>query len=228
MVDIEQLKKEIAVVIPRAKHGHGLDHADRVTKVALRFAEKEDADKEIVMLASMLHDVDDYKIFGEENEKKLINAKTILTNLKVSPDVVEKVLSIIRTMGYSKSLNGIRPDTIEGKVVSDADMCDAIGAWGILRSHAYNLQQDVPFFDKSIAPDQDNKNTTEAYRTGKNQHAVQHFFDKLLKINQILMTSSGREEGAKRQKIMVDFLDELFREDEAEKWSRYLHGCCGE
>ncbi len=60
------------------------------------------------------------------------------------------------------------------------------------------------------------------YRASKESHCVQHFFDKLLKIPYIMITDSGKEEADKRQKIMIDFLYELFSEENAEDWKIYL------
>ena len=119
-------------------------------------------------------------------------------------------------MGYNKYLDGIRPSSLEGMVVSDADMCDAIGAEGILRTHAYALAKGHSFFDTSLPPT-DTVPDGETYRASAG-HSVQHFFDKLLIIPSIMMTAAGREEAVKREKIMIDFLEELFREARAERW----------
>ena len=202
--------------------GHGFDHVDRVRKMALRFAEKENADKSIVELVALLHDVDDYKLFGGENAKYLTNANKILSDNSVDEETSQQVLEIIKTMGYNKYLEGVRPTTIVGKIVSDADMCDAIGAEGILRTYAYNSSRGSIFFDKSLLPESEEKSAIQ-YRDKKTEHAVQHFFDKLLKIPSILMTHSGHEEGSKRQLIMIDFLHELFREENAVEWTEHLN-----
>jgi uncharacterized protein len=202
--------------------GHGFDHVERVLTLARKFSDSEGADRQVVELACLLHDVDDYKLFGEESEKHLLNANRLLKESNIDSSTREEVLEIIRTIGYSKSLSGIRPSTIEGMIVSDADMCDAIGAEGILRTHAYNLSKGNAFFDKSIFPVA-NEKSSEEYRKNKLTHAVQHFFDKLLRISSILLTRSGQEEGKKRQKIMVDFLYELFHEEEADQWIIHLN-----
>jgi uncharacterized protein len=202
--------------------GHEFDHVDRVRKLALSFAKKENANTYIVELAALLHDVDDYKLFGEENAKYLINANRLLDEMGAGSDIKNKVLEIISTMGYNKYLEGTRPVTLEGQIVSDADMCDAIGAMGILRTHAYNLSKGGVFFDKTISPVNNKKSSLE-YRNIKHDHAVQHFFDKLLIIPSILMTASGKEEGDKRLSIMVNFLDELFTEENAGDWTIYLN-----
>lgn len=62
--------------------------------------------------------------------------------------IKDQILEIISTMGYNKYLEGTRPLTLEGQIVSDADMCDAIGAMGILRTHAYNLSKGGVFLIK--------------------------------------------------------------------------------
>jgi uncharacterized protein len=105
-------------------------------------------------------------------------------------------------------------------VVSDADMCDAIGAEGILRTHAYALASGHDFFDDTLAPTSSVTDAT-AYRAG-GVHSVQHFFDKLLIIPGIMMTEAGRDEAAKREDSMINFLQELFRERGSDEWQRRL------
>ena len=217
MENIEQAVKQLL----KTDDGHGFDHVERVTEMALAFAKQENADLEVVELASLLHDVDDYKLFGEENAKNLTNARKILAENNIDADVQAKVLDIIATMGYSKYLEGVRPTSLEGQIVSDADMCDAIGAQGILRTHAYNLSKGNAFFDKTMPPLSEEKTATQ-YKDAKTSHSAQHFFDKLLIINSILLTNAGKAEGSKRQKIMVDFLSELFREENAQEWQEHL------
>ncbi|HBO64830.1 TPA: metal-dependent phosphohydrolase [Candidatus Saccharibacteria bacterium] len=217
----EFVLEKVRVLLEKDKSGHGMDHVMRVHGLAMKFAEKENADKNIVELAALLHDVDDYKIFGQESARHLTNANRILDQLGADPMTKRAVVNIIQTMGYNKFLEGIRPTTLEGMIVSDADMCDAIGAQGILRTHAYNASKGNPFFDVNLDPI-DSHVDANAYRAAKTTHSVQHFFDKLLTIPAILMTGAGREEGALRQDIMVHFLEELFREESAQKWSDHL------
>lgn len=215
------IHQDVKELLGKDKSGHGMDHVDRVLKLAMTFAENERADKEIVTLATLLHDVDDYKIFGEEHAKKLLNANTILDKYNIADKTKSNVLNIIRSMGYNKYIEGVRPSTLEGMIVSDADMCDAIGSIGILRTHAYALSKGNVFFDKDVQPETELVDGTE-YKTAKESHSVQHFFDKLLRIPAILMTDSGRREGEKRKMIMVSFLRELFQEENSQEWRTYL------
>jgi len=220
MINMEKIEDTVKELL-KGDDGHGYDHVERVRGMAIRFAEQENANIEVVELASLLHDVDDYKLFGATHAEGLLNARKILDDNAVDADTQTRVLDIIKSMGYSRYLGGVRPATIEGMIVSDADMCDAIGAQGILRTHAYNLFKGNNFFDKNTPPATEEK-TASQYISTKNEHATQHFFDKLLIVNTILMTTAGKKEGAKRQKIMIDFLAELFREEGAESWSERL------
>lgn len=216
----EKLRSEVAELLT-GDDSHGFDHVARVGNMALRFAHAEGADATVVELAVLLHDVDDYKLFGEESAKNLTNAAKLLDRHEVSEATKQQALEIIRTMGYNKYLDGVRPTSLEGMVVSDADMCDAIGAEGILRTHAYALSKGNHFFDSTLVPE-DAETDAASYRADKKSHSVQHFFDKLLIIPSIMMTAAGKEEAEKREKIMTDFLEELFRENDATEWQEKL------
>ena len=126
---IEKVKEEVDKLLEKEDSGHDSGHVARVLELALKFAreEKTEVNEEIVSLIALLHDVDDYKIFGQANASDLTNAKLIMTKANVPSDIKEQVLASLKCIGYSKSLQGIRPTTLEGKIVSDADMCDALG-----------------------------------------------------------------------------------------------------
>ena len=217
----EQIRSEVMNLLGADTSGHSIDHVDRVHRMSLEFADQEDVDSTVISLIALLHDVDDYKLFGRESADNLTNAKRILSENHVDQKIASHALQSIAMMGYNNYLDGIRPDTLEGQIVSDADMCDAIGAQGLIRVFEYNASKSRPFFDKTILPVGADL-TAEEYRTAGNGHAAQHFFDKLLNIPDILMTSAGKAEGQKRSEIMIDFLSEMFREEDAADWQKYL------
>lgn len=218
---LNTITNEVRTVLAQDVSGHGIEHVERVVKLATSFAKSEGANETIVVLAALLHDVDDYKLFGQDSAKNLTNANRIMREYNIDATTTNAVLEIIRSMGYNKYLEGIRPTSLEGMIVSDADMCDAIGAIGILRTHAYALSKGNEFFDKTIEP-VSVEMSAQQYRDQQKTHSAQHFFDKLLKIPSLLMTASGRHEGEKRQAIMVHFLEELFAEQDAQNWANYL------
>ena len=219
---IEQIKKLIIEKTDGDTSGHGLDHVERVFTLAMKFASQEKANGDVVAIASLLHDVDDYKIVGIEKSKHFHNAKEIMAKVGIDNETQKQITEIIKTIGYSNSLCGVRPATLEGKIVSDADMCDAIGAHGIVRSIVYAVSPkgNGVIFDKDILP---NFNITyEQYNSAGTTHdtdnAINHFFEKLLKLKDMMMTKSGKQEAEKRHKIMVDFLRNFFEEEGATQW----------
>lgn len=217
---IEQVRKQVCKLLDNDHSGHGMDHVDRVLRLSLKFAEIEHADKAVVALIALLHDVDDYKLFGTERAEKLTNARTILEQCSIADNIKEQVLNAIQTIGYSKRLKGIRPITLEGMIVSDADMCDSIGATGILRSCQYNLAHGRPFFDKDIYPAL--HMSAADYMAKKEGTVVTHIFEKLLKLKDLMLTDSGKQEAIKRHDIMVAFLYHFFEEEHVPEWTDYL------
>lgn len=217
---IEKVKEEVYKLLSSDDSGHDMSHINKVLKLSLEFSEKENADKIIVSLIALLHDVDDYKLFGNESEENLLNAKRIMKAAKVESNIQTKVLSELDCIGYSNLLKGKRPLSIEGKIVSDADMCDTMGANGILRIHKYSLKHGKPFFDRNIFPIEDM--SADKYTRKCADSSVCHLFEKTLKLKKLMFTESGFKEASKKHQMMVDFLYQLFDEEEADDWKIYL------
>ncbi len=219
---IEKVKEEVDKLLEKEDSGHDSGHVARVLELALKFAreEKTEVNEEIVSLIALLHDVDDYKIFGQANASDLTNAKLIMTKANVPSDIKEQVLASLKCIGYSKSLQGIRPTTLEGKIVSDADMCDALGVTGVLRVYKYSLKYHKPFFDKNIFPVLDMSYIE--YVNRKASSSVCHIFEKILKLKDLMLTAAGKEEALKRHEIVVLLLYHLFDEENVPEWRAYL------
>jgi len=218
---IDNVKQEVIKLLDKDNSGHGMDHINRVLDLSLKFAKKENANAQVVALIALLHDVDDYKLFGMENAEKLINARRIMDNCNVDKDIQEQVCDALNNIGYSKRLKGHCPTTLEGKIVSDADMCDALGANGILRVYTYSMKNGKPFFDRNIFPIEDMN--VEKYTRKCADSSVCHIFEKILKLKDLMLTDSGKEESKNRHQIVVDFLYHLFNEENVPEWTEYLN-----
>ena len=216
---IEEVKSQVSLLLENDKSGHGMDHINRVLDLSLRFALEENANLEIVSLIALLHDVDDHKLFGVDSANR--NARAIMNQCDINFEIQQKVCSALRCIGYSKRLNGLVPSTIEGMVVSDADMCDALGANGILRVYTYTLRSGDTFFDKNIFPKEEMD--YDEYIKNNANTGVCHMFEKVLKLRGIMLTESGKREAEIREKIVIDFLYQLFREENAVEWRNYLN-----
>ena len=164
--------------------GHDAAHSMRVYQNALRIAQSEPAgDTEIISLAALLHDADDHKLFHTENNA---NARKFLAEHHV--EKAEEIIAAIRSVSFSQN-RGKRPETLEGKIVQDADRLDAIGAVGIARTFAFGGEH-----GRSLAS------------------SIQHFYDKLLLLKDEMNTSAARKIAEERHAYMIGFLKEYFRE----------------
>lgn len=217
---IEQVKRKVNELLNKDNSGHGMEHINRVLNLSLKFAKKEEGNEIIVSLIALLHDVDDYKLFGMDNAENLTNAKKIMRECNVDGNIQEQVCSALNNIGYSKRLKGCTPTTLEGKIVSDADMCDALGANGIIRVYTYSMKNGKPFFNKDIFPIKDM--TAEKYTSKCADSSVCHLFEKILKLKDLMLTESGKEEAKNRHQIIVDFLYHLFDEENVPEWTDYL------
>ena len=217
---MDRIKEEVKRLLNNDQSGHGYDHIERVLELSLRFCEKENANQEVVSLIALLHDVDDYKLFGKENAETLPNAAYILELCHVDEKIKKQVLDEIKCIGYSKALKGIRPCTIEGKIVSDADMCDASGAHGLLRCFQYSMKIKQPFFKNDLFPIE---NISHEKYTTYDSTSVNHLFEKILKLKDYMLTDAGRNEALKRHQVIIDFLRQFFYEENANEWLEYLN-----
>ncbi len=217
---INKTKEMVYEILKNDNSGHGIDHIERVLNLSLKFCEDEKGNKEIVALIALLHDVDDYKLFGKDNADKLTNTRIILDKLNIDNDMKTEVLDSIKCIGFNKRLKGLIPLSLEGKLVSDADMCDALGVTGILRTYQYSLKHNKPFFDKNIYPVEDIDSSN--YNKVCSDTSVCHIFEKILKLKGLMLTNSGLKEADIREKIVIDILYNLFYEENVNEWKNYL------
>lgn len=227
MTDWNLLNEKVKAHMNHDSCGHGFDHVERVSQIAQKLMQNlSDIDKEIVLLASLLHDADDYKLFGQEASDNLTNAKRIMNECGVDDKTKQKVCDIIANMGYSKLLTGIRPTTKEGMIVSDADMLDATGINGIIRTLNYAfsrcLKYGTPVFDKNEWPEINMSAERYKSRDRKSDNCINHFFEKTLRLGNLMMTEEGHRMAKVRLRRMVDFLRGYFDENDVPEWNEYL------
>ena len=213
MNGIEYIKKSVSDLMGHNFGGHDSEHVFRVYDMAMKFCdEMPDANRDLVAAGALLHDCDDYKLFGEESAKLMTNTKRILAGSGFDDDFNEKCINIVKTIGYSKRLSGISPDCIEGKIVSDADMADATGIIGIIRCieyRAYRSNGGEVFFDPDFLP---TEMDATKYKEMKSCPIVNHFFDKLLRLRDMALTEPGRRCLEQKHQTIFNFLDTYFDE----------------
>ncbi|CAM4152405.1 HD domain-containing protein [Pseudoalteromonas byunsanensis] len=206
MHNIELACKNFMLNCVFADTAHDLTHVERVVKTAKLLAEQEQADLAVVLPAAWLHDC-------------VAVAKNHPDRARASKMAADKAVSFLQSIDYDESkLDAIHhaivahsfsanvtPETLEAKIVQDADRMDALGAIGVSRCmkvggaiarHLYH--PDDPFCERREADDM--------------RYTLDHFFIKLLHIAEQMHTRSAKEEARKRTDFMKAFLEQLKQE----------------
>lgn len=212
MMAKEWIEKAICFVKERfAKDasGHDAEHTFRVYRLAMKLNEKENGDPEIVALSSLLHDVDDRKLFDPSEEA----AKRFLESLGVPEGEKQAILKNIEEVSF-KGSDSKTPDTIEGKIVQDADRLDALGAIGVARSFAYGGAHHRKLYDPKEPPILHMDD--EAYKKHEST-TINHFYEKLLLLEGMMNTEEGKRRAKKRSEYLKSFLEEFLEEWEGKR-----------
>ena len=202
---LDSIKNEIQEMVDNDS-AHDFEHIMRVYKNAQKLCKTEKANEKLVLSAALLHDIVSYpksdkrsKNSSTESAKK---SKPILEKYGFSKDEITIVSDAIRDHSFSK--NKI-PETLEGKILQDADRLDALGAIGIARVFATAGSLKRPFYN-IVDPFCKTRTPDDKIWT------VDHFYQKLLKLESLMNTKSGKIEAKKRTSILKEFLKQLKQE----------------
>ncbi|EAG9428348.1 HD domain-containing protein [Listeria monocytogenes] len=175
--------------------GHDWEHIKRVWHLSKQIQAVEGGDKFTIELAALFHDYNDSKLTEDPLQATEI-ITTWLREKEIPKEVISKIIRIIQAVSFKNGKNPIHASTIEEKIVQDADRLDAIGAIGIARTFTYGGAR-----NREIANQNHPENTT-----------LQHFYDKLLLIQEQLKTTTAQEIAVEKQKIMQNFIHALEKE----------------
>lgn len=205
---IENAIKFAEKIFEHEASGHDFFHTMRVYKTAVEIAEKEHADPTVTAISALLHDVDDRKLSPETCENK-DNARRFLHAEGVDRETAEKIIEIISEISF-KGTDSVVPQSVEGKCVQDADRLDAIGAIGIARAFAYGGSRGRKMYDPEIPPKL--RMNSEEYFKNDDSTTVNHFYEKLFLLKDMMNTETAKEIAEQRDGFMHGFLDEFFAE----------------
>jgi uncharacterized protein len=199
-----EVKKRFDAVVDLA---HGWEHVERVYRLALYIVEHEGGNRFIVGAAALMHDLG--RTVAEEKRHhadiSVELAGEILGEHEVPEQVQQKIMHAI--LAHSFSLNK-EPETIEARIVRDADRVDALGAIGIVRWAAVSEQRSTSqtrLYDV-------NDPLGERHQLDDHIYALDHFFVKLLKLEETMTTEAGRKIAHQRTEFMRVYLDQLQHE----------------
>ena len=195
MTEDNQSIKEITVKVkkilqksPNQSVAHRWEHVESVCKEAINIAKEESqVDLEVLKVAALLHDIDHpYNKKKEHVQRSVKKAERILMNISYPKNKLKRVLEVISTHS-SEDVNP--PETIEGKILLDADKLDGVGATGIARVLTFCGQC-------GMTPDQ----------------AVQWYIQKIKKATPLLQTEKGKELISERLEYVTSFMEQYERE----------------
>jgi uncharacterized protein len=210
---IEKVEKRMKELLLGEKTGHDYSHALRVFNLAMRIAEKEGGDREMIGVASLVHDA--YRPYETKNEP---HNGDYATRFFIKPRVLEyvsypneKIPHILEIVKYHEDhpfgVDGNRMKCLEGLIVQDADNLEAIGATGILRWLYFNGARGCAIGDPRKIVE------AGAYDPNHlNDNAMQHLPDKILRLKRGMNTEEGKRIAGPRHDYVVGFVEQLIAE----------------
>jgi uncharacterized protein len=189
--------------------GHDWWHIDRVWQSASVLAKQENGDLFVVELAALLHDIADWKFHKGDDTVGPTIARQWLEQLAVEKEVIDHVCNIIKNLSFKGAGVASPMKTIEGMIVQDADRLDAVGAIGIARCFTYGGYKKQILHDPNIKPVM---HTSFDHYKSNQTTTVNHFYEKLLLLKDLMNTESAKEIAKERHAFMELFLNQFFKE----------------
>lgn len=201
--DWEPRLRQFVARQPDADPGHGPVHLERVVATALRLAAEEGARPEVVLPAAWLHDcVHVAKDSPDRPRASRLAAEHALRYLSAEGYPAAALPAIRHAIEAHSFSAGITPETVEAKVVQDADRLDALGAIGLARCIAVGAALGRPVYEPR-----------DPFCRGREPDdrgaSVDHFYTKLLKLAGTMQTAAGRREAERRTAFLRAFLAQL-------------------
>ena len=186
-----------------ADAAHDAAHVQRVAIIAVKFAEIENANLEVVIPAVWLHDcvavAKDSDLRDKASAMSAQKAEELLVNWSYPKQHIDEIKHAITAHSYSAN---ITPTTLEAKIVQDADRMDSIGAIGVSRMMMVGGKLNCTLYNEED-PFCNSRNPQDRMWT------IDHFYSKLLKLNQGFHTHAAQNEAQRRHDYMLGFLKQL-------------------
>ncbi|KQT24039.1 phosphohydrolase [Chryseobacterium sp. Leaf405] len=206
---IEKTVEFVKEKLEGAEAGHDWFHIERVWKLSKKIAETENCNQEVVELAALLHDIADPKFHNGDETLALKVSREFLESQNASEDLIEQVLFIIKNISFKNRGEVTQNLPIELKIVQDADRIDAIGAIGVARTFNFGGFKNNLMYDPTIEP---KLNMSKDEYKKSNGTTINHFYEKLLLLKELMNTEKGKEIASERHDFMLKFLDQFYKE----------------
>jgi len=211
---IHQTINFVKITLANAETGHDWFHIERVYKTAQTINNIEKGEELVVELAALLHDIADSKFNNGDEEIGPQKAGDFMRSVGVAEDTINHVQEIIRNLSFKASFGKITFKSKELAIVQDADRLDAIGAIGIARAFTYGGYKNRVLYDPAV-PVNLNMNKEEYKNT--TAPTINHFYEKLLLLKDLMKTETGKEMALQRHAFMLAYLDQFYGEWEGKR-----------
>ena len=204
---LDKIKSAVRARLANDGTGHDFFHIQRVVNNTIKICESEDCDDFYALILAYLHDVGDYKVHnGIDKTYEIVTE--ILMPIGFSIEKINEIIADIHLIGYKGGFNA-STQKIEVLIVQDADRLDAMGAIGIARAFAYGGSKGRLLHDPNF--DAEEINSEIEYKKSA-APTIQQFYDKLLKLKDLMNTNTGRELAEDGHDFMVKFLAQFYAE----------------
>ncbi len=204
---LAELRQRTEAHFLSAPGSHDWEHTLRVHRLCLKIGPKEGADMATLEAAALLHDIG-RSAQDQSNgsichaEKGAAMATDLLAGLGFEAARKRNIVHCIRSHRFR---NGHRPETIEARVLFDADKLDAIGAVGVARAYLFAGELGACLHNPHLPVEQ-------ARPYSRNDTGYREYVVKLSKIRQRMLTHEGRRMAEQRHAFMVQFFDRFLDE----------------
>jgi uncharacterized protein len=204
---ISHVRRYAAERLAGQQGSHAWDHTLRVCRLCERIGRIEGADLEVLRVAALLHDIG--RMAQDRSGGTVCHARIgaeiarpLVMGLSVSESQKENILHCIRSHRFRGDL---APQTLEARVLFDADKLDAIGAVGVARAFLFAGEVGARLHNPDVKPER-----TRPYSA--DDTGYREFRLKLCNIADRILTSEGRRMAAERHRVMAAFFERFLDE----------------
>jgi len=210
-MDLERIRREAREFFRDARGSHDWEHTERVFRLCRHIAAAEGADMDVVLAAALLHDIGRAEEFRTNGRRchaaeGAERARELLRHAGISEGEAEAVAGCVATHRFR---GGNPPQTLEARVLYDADKLDSIGAVGIGRAFLFAGEVGATLHDPAVDP-----GATQPY--SREDTAYREFLVKLRRVKDRMTTREGRRIAAGRHRFMTAFFERLHKETDGE------------
>jgi uncharacterized protein len=203
---IKNTEKYVKAEMGLEDSGHDWWHVYRVWQLAKRIAQHEDGDKFVIELAALLHDISDWKKNSGDSTVGGKIATDFLLKNGANENTALAVRRILENISFKGVAGSSNMQTIEGKIVQDADRLDAMGAIGIGRCFTYGGYRGFPMHDPKIT------HNKKEFGKRMSKTSINHFYEKLLLLKDLMNTKTGKQMAQRRHKFLEQYLNRFLKE----------------